>query len=79
MVSDLHAISEYIELDRNLETANRVARDLRRNRKLADLALSAVWKIRASLWSHGCLKLSSIILEARILVLNILHGAQRWS
>jgi addiction module RelE/StbE family toxin len=82
-LADLKAISEYIEQDRNLETANRVTRaiydaiqSLRRlpyrgrygrvenTRELvvAGLPWIAVYQV----------------LQERIVVLNILHGAQKW-
>jgi plasmid stabilization system protein ParE len=55
-VSDLQSISEYIEKERSLETANRITR----------VIYEAVQTLR------------KMVLEARVLILNIMHGAQKW-
>lgn len=82
-VLDLKAISEYIEQDRNLETANRVTRTI----------YDAVQSLRAmphrgregrveSTRELVVQRLPYIVVyglvEERILILNIVHGAQRW-
>ena len=82
-VADLKAISEYIEQSRSLDIANRVARTIydaiqglrtmplrgrvgrvenTRELVLADLPYIVVYRILAE----------------RVLILNIVHGAQRW-
>jgi toxin ParE1/3/4 len=83
MQSDLQRISEYIEQDRNLETANRVSR----------VIYDAVQSLRVMPYRGrpGCLKdtrelvvralLYIVIYQVfneRLLILNIVHGAQRW-
>ncbi len=82
-VSDLKAISEYIEQDRNLETANRITRTI----------YDAVQSLRAMphRGREGRVRdtrellvprlpyiLVYRLLEERIMVLNVVHGAQRW-
>jgi toxin ParE1/3/4 len=82
-VLDLKAISEYIEQDRNLEIANRITRTV----------YDAVQSLRTMphRGREGRVKdtrellvprLPYIVvyrlLEERILILNIVHGAQRW-
>jgi toxin ParE1/3/4 len=82
-VSDLKAISEYIEQDRSLETANRVTRTI----------YEAVQSLRTMplRGRHGRIedtrelvvsRLPYIVVyrafEERVLILNIVHGARRW-
>ena len=82
-VSDLKAISEYIEQDRNLETANRITRTIydavqslrtmpRRGRD------GRVKDTRELLVPRLPYIVVYRLLEERILILNIVHGAQRW-
>lgn len=82
-VADLKAISEYIEYDRNLETANRVARAI----------YDAIRSLRGMPYRGRSGRVGSTreltvprlpyiavyrVEEDRVLVLNIVHGAQRW-
>jgi len=82
-LSDLQSISEYIEQDRNLETANRVSRSI----------YDAIQSLRTMprRGRHGRLEntrelvISSLpylviyqVFDERLLILNIVHGAQRW-
>jgi len=82
-VSDLKAISEYIEQDRNLEVANRITRTIydavqslrtmpRRGRD------GRVKDTRELLVPRLPYIVVYRLLEERILILNIVHGAQRW-
>jgi len=76
-VSDLKTISEYIERDRNLETANRVARTILRTLPYRG-RYGRIEDTRELLVP----KLPYIVVyrafEERVLILNIVHGAQRW-
>ncbi len=63
-VSDLRLISERIEVDRNVGTANRIYGRVDHTRELIIAGLP--WLVVYS------------VEEKRILVLSILHGAQRW-
>lgn len=82
-LSDLQAISEYLEQDRSLETANRISRSI----------YDAVQSLRTMprrgrqgrLENTRELVVSSLpylvvyqVFEERLLILNIVHGAQRW-
>lgn len=82
-VADLKAIAEYIEQDRSLETANRTARAI----------YSAVQTLRVTphRGRHGRIEgtremvvtgLPYIVVyrvaDERLLILDIVHGAQRW-
>ena len=82
-VSDLKAISEYIENDRSLEAANRVTRAI----------YDCIQTLRTMPYRgrHGRVentrelvvpRLPYLVIyqvsEERLLVLNVLHGAQRW-
>jgi addiction module RelE/StbE family toxin len=82
-VGDLKAISEYIEQDRDLDTANRVARSL----------YDAVQSLRRMPRRGRIGKLEGTrelilarlpyivvyqIFREHVLVLNIVHAAQRW-
>ena len=82
-VSDLKSISEYVEQDRSLETANRVARLIydsiqtlgtmpHRGRKGRVETLVSWWV--SSLPYIVIYRVST----ERLLILNIVHGAQRW-
>jgi toxin ParE1/3/4 len=79
----LKAISEYIEQDRNLETANRSARAIydavqslrtmpHRGRE------GRVGSTRELIVPRLPYIVVYAFLEERILILNIVHGAQRW-
>lgn len=81
--SDLKSISEYIEQDRNLETANRVTRSiydaiqglrLMPNRGRPGRVEGTRELVVSSLPYIVVYQVSS----ERILILNVLHGAQRW-
>jgi addiction module RelE/StbE family toxin len=82
-VADLKAISEYIEQDRSLETANRIARAI----------YSAIHSLRTTPYRGRLgriegtreMVVSSLpyvvvyrVFDERLLILNIVHGAQRW-
>jgi addiction module RelE/StbE family toxin len=82
-VADLKAIAEWIEQDRDLETANRIARAI----------YEAVQSLRTMPYRgrYGRLedtrelvipRLPYIVVyqvsEERLLILNVVHGAQRW-
>jgi toxin ParE1/3/4 len=82
-VLDLKSISEYIEHDRSLETANQVTRAI----------YDAIQSLRpmphrgrlGRIESTRELVLSSLpyivvyrVFDERLLILNIVHGAQRW-
>jgi addiction module RelE/StbE family toxin len=82
-VADLTAISEFIERDRSLETANRVVRTIYD----AVQSLTAMPR-RGRLGRVGHTRELSIprlpwmviyrVLEDRLTVLNIVHGARLW-
>jgi toxin ParE1/3/4 len=82
-VADLKTIAEWIEQDRDLETANRIARAI----------YDAVQSLRTMPYRgrYGRLentrelviaRLPYIVIyqvfEERLVILNVLHGAQRW-
>ena len=82
-VSDLKSISEYIEQDRSLDTANRVARVIynsiqslrtmpRRGRQ------GRVENTRELVVSSFPYIVVYRVAKERLLILNIVHGAQRW-
>jgi toxin ParE1/3/4 len=82
-VSDLEAISEYIEQDRSLETANRVTRAIYNS--IQGLRTMPNRGRHGRMESTRELVVSNLpyivvyrILDQRLLILNILHGAQRW-
>lgn len=82
-VSDLKSISEYIERDRSVETANRIARiiygaiqSLRRTPQLGGLGL--VEGTRELVVGGLPYIVVYRVSAERVLVLNIVHGAQRW-
>jgi len=82
-VADLKAISEYIERDRALETANRVTRRI--YDAIQDLTLmpnrgrpgriAGTRELLAPRLPYVVIYRVSV---ERVLVLNIVHGAQRW-
>jgi toxin ParE1/3/4 len=82
-VADLKTISEYIEQDRNLSTANRITRTIY-DAAQSLLAmphrgrLGRVEGTRELLVSPLPYIVIYKVLPERVLVLNILHGAQRW-
>lgn len=82
-ILDLKAISEYIERDRDLEVANRVTRKI----------YAAIQTLRSMLFRGRYGRIENTrelvipqlpyivvyqISNERVLVLNIVHGAQRW-
>jgi toxin ParE1/3/4 len=82
-VADLKGISEYIEQDRNLETANRVTQGI--YEAVQDLALMPNSGRSGRIAGTRELPVARLpyiviyrILPERVLVLNIVHGAQRW-
>jgi len=82
-VADLKAISEYIERDRTLETANRVTRRI--YDAVQDLSLMPNRGRPGRIPGTRELMLARLpyiviyrALPERVLVLNIVHGAQRW-
>ncbi len=83
-VADLKAISEYIEQDRSLETANRVSRAIYNS--IQELTRPAPHRGRPGrIEGTREIVISGLpylvayqVLEERLLILNIVHGAQRW-
>ena len=82
-VSDLKTISEYIEQASNLETANRITRTIydtvqtlrvmpNRGRK------GRIEDTRELVISRLPYLIVYRVLEERLLVVNIVHGARRW-
>lgn len=82
-IADLQAITEWIEQDRGIETANRIARRI----------YEAVQSLRAMPYRGRYGRIENTremvipdlpylavyqIFEQRLAVLNVLHGAQRW-
>jgi addiction module RelE/StbE family toxin len=82
-VADLHAITEWIEQDRGIETANRIARRI----------YEAVQSLRTMPYRGRCGRVENTrelivprlpylvvyqVFEERLVILNVLHGAQRW-
>jgi toxin ParE1/3/4 len=82
-VADLEAISKYIEQDRDVEAANRVARAI----------YEAVQGLRTMPYRGRSGRIENTrelvmprfrylviyrVFEARVLILNIVHGARRW-
>ncbi len=82
-VADLKTISEYIEQDRSLQTANRITRAI----------YGAIQSLRTTphRGRHGRIErtremvVSSLpyiviyrVFDEHVLILNIVHGAQRW-
>ena len=82
-VADLKAISEYIEQDRNLETANRATQSI--YDAIQNLALTPNSGRSGRIVDTRELPVARLpyividrVLPERLLVLNIVHGAQRW-
>ena len=82
-VADLKAISEYIEQDRSIETANRVSRSI--YNFIQSLRSTPHRGRRGRLEGTHELVISSLpyivvyrIFDERLVILNIVHGAQRW-
>jgi len=82
-LSDLQAISEYIEQDRSLETANRVSRSI--YEAVQSLRTMPRRGRQGRLENTRELVVPSLpylvvyqVLSERLLILNIVHGAQRW-
>lgn len=82
-VADLKTISEYIERDRDLSTANRITRNIYD----AVQSLTAMPNRGRSGRVEGTRELVIVpmpyivvyqVSPERVLVLNIVHGAQRW-
>jgi toxin ParE1/3/4 len=82
-IADLQAITEWIEQDRGIETANRIARRI----------YEAVQSLRTMPYRGRYGRIENTremvipglpylavyqIFEQRLAVLNVLHGAQRW-
>jgi toxin ParE1/3/4 len=82
-VADLKTIAEWIEQDRDLETANQIARAI----------YDAVQSLRTMPYRGRYGRLESTrelvvarlpyivvyqVFEERLVILNVLHGAQRW-
>jgi toxin ParE1/3/4 len=82
-VADLKAITQWIEQERNLETADRIARAI----------YDAVQNLRSMPYRGRSGRLENTrelvvarlpyivvyqVFEERLIILNILHGAQRW-
>jgi len=82
-VADLQQISEYIEQDRSLETANRISRRLydavQSLRTFPDRGrLGHVDDTRELVVPSLPYIIVYQVFEKRVLILNIVHGAQRW-
>ena len=82
-IADLQAISEYIERDRNLETANRVARTIYETvqslRTLPHRGRYGRIENTRELVMPGLPYLVIYrVSENLVLILNIVHGARRW-
>jgi addiction module RelE/StbE family toxin len=82
-LADLKAISEYIEQDRNLETANGVTRaiydEIQSLRMLPYRGRYGRVEDTRELVVAGLPWIAVYqVLQERIVVLNILHGAQKW-
>ena len=82
-VADLETISAYIEQDRSLETANRVARTIY---EAVQSLRTLPHRGRAGRIENTCeLVLPRLpylvvyrVYENRVLILNVVHGARRW-
>lgn len=81
-VSDPKSISEYVEQDRSLETANRVARAIcgaiQSLRTMAHRGRGRVENTRELVVPRLPYLIVNRILGERLLILNIMHGSQRW-
>jgi toxin ParE1/3/4 len=82
-VSDLKAISEYIEKDRSLDTANRVARGIYDAiRSLRDMPYRGRYGRVENTPELTVRRLPYLVvyevLKDRVVILDIVHGARRW-
>ena len=82
-VADLEAISAYIEQDRNLKTANRVARTIydaiQSLRTLPHRGRAGrIENTRELVLPRLPYVVVYRVYEDRVLILNIVHGARRW-
>jgi toxin ParE1/3/4 len=82
-VADLQSISEYIEENRSLEVANRVARSIydaiQQLRKTPKLGRPGRLEGTRELVLAGLPYLAVYVASAdRIVILDIVHGAQKW-
>ena len=82
-LADLKAISEYIEYDRSLETANRVTRGIYDAvQSLRTMPLRGRYGRIENTRELVIPGLPYIVVyrpfEERLLILNIVHGARRW-
>ena len=82
-VADLEAISAYIEQDRSLETANRVARTIydavQSLRTLPHRGRAGrIENTRGLVLPRLPYLVVYRVYEDRVLILNIVHGARRW-
>ena len=82
-VSDLKAISDYIEQDRTLETANRVTRTIYESaQSLRTMPfrgrIGRVENTRELVIPRLPYIVVYRVFEERVLILNIVHGARRW-
>ena len=82
-VADLKSISEYIEQDRSLETANRIVRAIYDS--IQSLRTTPHRGRHGRIESTREMVVSSLpyivvyqVFDERLLILNIVHGAQRW-
>ncbi len=82
-VADLEAIAAYIEQDRNLETANRVARTIydavQSLRTLPHRGRAGrIDNTRELVMARLPYLVVYRVFADRVLILNIVHGARRW-
>lgn len=82
-IADLQAISEYIERDRNLETANRVARTIYETiQSLRTMPHRGRYGRIENTRELVVQRLPYLVIyrvsENLVLILNIVHGARRW-
>lgn len=82
-VADLKSISEYIEQDRNLETANRITRTIydtvQSLRRLPYRGRYGRLEDTRELVISGLPWIAIYrVAGERVMILNILHGAQKW-
>ena len=82
-VADLQAITEWIEQDRGIETANRIARHIYdavqslRTMPYRD-RYGRIEDTREQVISRLPYLVVYQIVEERLVVINVVHGAQRW-
>ena len=82
-VADLKSISEYIEQDRSLETANRIVRAIYNS--IQSLRTTPHRGRQGRIEGTREMAVTSLpyivvyrVFEEHLLVLNIVHGAQKW-